>query len=63
MACNSVPDQSRDRYVEVASVTAMREAKGLPSNDLEERVYSTIQKEVYSLLGNKLLEAKKQEVV
>jgi len=39
-----------DRYVELTSVLGIRKAKQLPSNGLEERVYSTIQKEVYALL-------------
>ncbi len=40
-----------DRYVELTSVLGIRKVKQLPSNDLEERVYSTIRKEVHALLG------------
>jgi len=40
-----------DRYVELTSVLGIKKLKQLPSNDLEERVYSIIQKEVYTLLG------------
>jgi len=40
-----------DRYVELTSALGIRKAKQLPSNDLEERVYKTIQKEVYALLA------------
>jgi uncharacterized metal-binding protein len=40
-----------DRYIELTSALGIRKAKQLPSNDLEERVYSTIQKEVHALLG------------
>jgi hypothetical protein len=39
-----------DRYIELTSVLGIKKAKKLPSNDLEERVYSTIKKEVYALL-------------
>jgi len=52
-----------DRYIELTSALGIRKAKQLPSNDLEERVYSTIQKEVYALLGEKLLEGEKKEVL
>jgi len=48
-----------DRYIELTSELGMRKAKQLPSEDLEEEVYRTIQKEVYALLGKKLLEEEK----
>ena len=52
-----------DRYVELTSALGIRKAKQLPSHDLEERIYSTIQKEVYALLGKRLLERKQKEAV
>ena len=39
-----------DRYFELTSVLGIRKAKKLPSHELEERVYSIIQKEAYDLL-------------
>ena len=45
-----------DRYIELTSMLRIRKAKQLPSEDLEEQVYRTIQKEVYDLLGKKLPE-------
>ena len=39
-----------DRYIELTSALGIKKAKKLPSNDLEERVYRTIKKEVYALL-------------
>ena len=50
-----------DRYLELTSELGMRKAKQLPSEDLEEEVYRTIQKEVYALLDKKLLEKEKVE--
>jgi uncharacterized metal-binding protein len=40
-----------DRYIELTSVLGIKKAKKLPSNDLEEKVYGTIKKEVYALLS------------
>jgi len=40
-----------DRYIELILVLGIKKAQKLPSNDLEERVYSTIKKEVHALLG------------
>jgi uncharacterized metal-binding protein len=39
-----------DRYIELTSILGIKKAKKLPSNDLEKRVYSIIQKEVHALL-------------
>jgi uncharacterized metal-binding protein len=50
-----------DRYIELTSALGIKKVKELPSNDLEERVYSTIKKEVYALLEAKLLEENKKE--
>ena len=39
-----------DRYIELTSVLGVKKAKKLPSNDLEDRVYRIIKKEIYALL-------------
>jgi uncharacterized metal-binding protein len=39
-----------DRYIELTSMLGIKKAKKLPSNDLEDRVYRTIKKEIYTLL-------------
>ena len=40
-----------DRYVELTSELGIKKAKKLPSKELEEQVYRTVQKEVDALLG------------
>ena len=40
-----------DRHIELTSLLGIRKEKMLPSKDLEDRVYKTIQKEVDALLG------------
>jgi uncharacterized metal-binding protein len=52
---------SVDRYIELTSALGIRKEKQLPSKDLEEEVYRTIQKEVNALLGKKLSEEEKVE--
>ena len=50
-----------DRYIELTSTLGIRKVKRLPSKDLDDRVYRTIQKEVDSLLGKNLLEEERLE--
>jgi len=52
-----------DRYIELTSALGIRKVKQLPSIDLEERIYSTIRKEMYALLGKRLLDGKQKEAV
>jgi uncharacterized metal-binding protein len=40
-----------DRYIELTSMLRIRKVKQLPSKDLEDKIYKTIQKEVDALLG------------
>jgi uncharacterized metal-binding protein len=40
-----------DRYIELTSTLHTKKVKQLPSKDLEDKVYKTIQKEVDALLG------------
>ena len=40
-----------DRYIELTSLLRIKKVKQLPSKDLEDKVYKTIQKEVAALLG------------
>lgn len=40
-----------DRYIELTSMLHIRKVKQLPSKDLEDKIYKTIQKEVDALLG------------
>ena len=40
-----------DRYIELTSALGIRKVKQLPSKDLEDKIYKTIQKEVDALLG------------
>ena len=40
-----------DRYIELTSELGIKKAKKLPSKELEEQVYRTVQKEVDALLG------------
>jgi len=40
-----------DRYIELTSMLRTRKVKQLPSKDLEDKIYKTIQKEVDALLG------------
>jgi uncharacterized metal-binding protein len=40
-----------DRYIELTSMFRIRKVKQLPSKDLEDKIYKTIQKEVDALLG------------
>ncbi|MBN1522048.1 MAG: hypothetical protein JW928_05895 [Candidatus Aureabacteria bacterium] len=42
---------SVDRYIELTSFLGVRKKKKLPVRDLEERIYSVIQKEVQALLS------------
>ena len=39
-----------DRYIELTSLLRIKKVKQLPSKDLEDKVYKTIQKEVAALL-------------
>jgi uncharacterized metal-binding protein len=52
-----------DRYIELTSQLGVRKVKKLPSKELEEEVYRTIQKEVNILLGKNLLQEEKREGV
>jgi hypothetical protein len=40
-----------DSYTELASTLDVRKAKKLPSEDLEKRIYNTIQRQVNGLFG------------
>ena len=40
-----------DRYIELTSMLRIRKVKQLPSKDLGDKIYKTIQKEVDALLG------------
>ena len=42
---------SVDRYVELTSQLGVRKVKQLPSEELEEQVYSVLKEEVYTLMG------------
>jgi len=42
---------SVDSYIELTSTLGVRKVKKLPLEDLEERVYKTIQRQVHALLG------------
>ena len=48
-----------DRYIELTSTLGIRKVKRLPSKDLDDKVYRTIQKEVNALLVKSLLEEEK----
>jgi len=48
-----------DRYIELTSKLGIRKVKHLPSEDLEDKVYKIIEKEVSSLLGKNLSADKK----
>ena len=50
-----------DRYIELTSTLGIRKVKRLPSKDLDDKVYRTIQKEVNALLVKSLLEEEKVE--
>lgn len=50
-----------DRYIELTSTLGIRKVKRLPSKDLDDKVYRTIQKEVNALLGKKLSEEERVE--
>jgi uncharacterized metal-binding protein len=52
-----------DRYIELTSGLGVKKVKKLPSKELEEEVYRTIQKEVKILLGKKWLQEEKGEVI
>jgi predicted Fe-Mo cluster-binding NifX family protein len=50
-----------DRYIELTSTLGIRKAKRLPSKDLDDKVYRTIQKELDSLLGKNISEKERVE--
>lgn len=52
-----------DRHIELTSTLGIRKAKKLPSKDLEDKVYRTIQKEVNVLLGKNLFKVETELLI
>jgi len=51
-----------DHYIELTSLFGIRKQKKLPSNDLEDKVYRTIKREVDTLLARKVEEESPEKV-